>query len=151
MTDIMPAWKEPVFGERYSKLPDLLGERHYDSAAIAALIRKDIKDAIAAGALPKGLKVSVKTDKFSGGSAIRMRIVECPVPVKNPEHAKWMAENPRGYDNPHERYTLEARQIRERLQAIHGAYNFDNSDSTTDYSHVNYYGRVEFDSALEGA
>lgn len=37
----------------------------------AACFRADVKQAIKEGVLPKGLKLSVKTDYFSGGSAIR--------------------------------------------------------------------------------
>jgi hypothetical protein len=39
----------------------------------------------------------------------------------------------------------ELNAILAALKEIHGAYNFDGSDSMVDYYHVNYYGQVEVD------
>ncbi|WP_240509324.1 hypothetical protein [Streptomyces agglomeratus] len=44
---------------------------------------------------------------------------------------------------PHWVPGLELRAILTALEELHGAYNFDGSDSCVGYVHVNYYGQVE--------
>jgi hypothetical protein len=130
-----------------------------DTAAIAKLIRRDIKTAIREGMLPDRWKYSVTIDRFAGGSSIDVRVKDCA--------DAWMACP--GYrigtrhDLPSGGYTAtacgrpdctgehmvlseEAEVAKMTLQRIHFAYNHDGSDSMVDYFDVNYYGHVDFQS-----
>lgn len=103
----------------------------------AKLFHADVKTAIKTGALPKGLKLSVKTDYFSGGSAIRVKIVAVP--------AGFVILDP----TERTRYSTEATTLKRKLESMLNEYNFDGSDTMTDYFHVNFYGSVDFCSELE--
>ena len=134
---------ERVYGSKYSgKL---------SNKEIAAAIRQDIKNAIATGKLPKGLKVSVRYEHFSGGSSIDASITAWPENFMwlNPD---WVVMNHEHQDQYHDnvpRYTEQAKKIIEKLTEIHGAYNHDGSDSMTDHFDVKYYGHVNVDWELE--
>ncbi len=89
--------------------------------------------------MPRQIKVSVRTDYFSGGGAIRVNVYNLP-------------EKGWGYVRETDRWGeprwVPGRQLSAILAApkeIHGAYNFDGSDPRVYYSHVNYYGQVEVD------
>jgi hypothetical protein len=133
---------EKTYGKKY--------DSSLDAAVIAKKIRQDIKAAVKAGDLPKGLKTSVRLQRYAGGRSIDIKIVHCPVQFVNLARVAWEIENPHkapffpvGAIEEH-RYTEEARVLHGRLKAIHEAYNFDGSDIQTDYSNVNYYGSVDF-------
>jgi hypothetical protein len=119
---------------------------------IAKLIRGDIKAAIAAGDLPKGLKCSVRTSGSSTHSAIDITVTAVPAGFLYWTEAFLVHD----LMHPHvcfdgDRTTEEAQAIVRKLEQIHGAYNFDNSDSQTDYFHVRYYGGANFSWKLTGA
>jgi hypothetical protein len=90
--------------------------------------------------MPKGMKVSVTSEYFSGGGAIRMRVYNLP-------------EKGWGYVKELDRYGMhehwvpgpQLKPILDALEQIHGWYNFDGSDAMVDYFHVNYYGGVDVD------
>ena len=116
---------------------------------IAARIRADVKAARAAGELPDALKVSVTTRYYSGGSSIDLNITGGldGIQVYSPERMKVDRDDPRTFhgDNEYPPYTPEYDEILKRLQAIHRAYNFDDSDAQVDYFHVNYHGHAGLD------
>lgn len=118
-------------------------------------IRADIKAAKRAGEIADGVKVSVRYDSFSGGSAIRVKVTEVPADfgIHNREHVAFTTRNP--HDVPPrdlKRYTPEAYELLEKLSGIALAYNRDDSDSMTDYFNTNFYdGRAGFDWQLEAA
>jgi hypothetical protein len=126
---------ERVYGDKYN--------RELSTTEIAARIRADIKGAIAAGELPRGIKVSVRTSYFSGGSSIDLKITAFPGRILRAGH-----DHARGFENY---FTPEAYQAKKTLQAIMDAYNHDGSDITTDYFDVRFYGHAEFDWRLEQA
>lgn len=134
-------WTPPAYGEKLSQIP---ASEKYSNKYIAGLIREDIKAAIKAGGIPR-VKVSVRMRHHS----IDVSITDAPFQVLNPERVKWEAENPSSiapsYGPASEAYTPAAKQLIERLNAIHGAYNYDRSDISSDYFDVNYYGRADFD------
>ncbi len=134
-------WAPPAYGEKFSQLPDA---EKYSNKHIASLIRDDVKTAVAAGAIPR-VKVSVKMRH----PAIDMVVSNVPFQVLNPDRVKWDAETPYTrppYGSPEfEQFTPAGKQLIERLTAIHGAYNFDRSDISSDYFDVNYYGRPEYE------
>jgi len=116
-------------GNKYQTTRDL------DVTAIAKLVRADIKALKIAG-----LKCSVTIERYSGGQSIHVRVVSADVQVWTNEFLK---------ANPHhhfegDRYTPEASELLARLESVLQAYNFDNSDTMTDYFHVRFYGNAEF-------
>lgn len=156
---------ERSYGYQYDKGGKL------DTAAIAKLIRQDIKTAVSEGLLPNRWAYSVRTDRYSGGSSIDVRVKNCgdawmPCPGykvgTRRDHGDgcWTAT---GCGNPwckaggehkdlaaaedHVVLTEEGLAAKMTLERIHGAYNHDGSDSMVDYFDVNYYGIVDFQSA----
>jgi len=122
---------------------------------IAKRIRTDIKEAIKAGRLPKGLQVSITTNRYTGGGSINARITA--LPENMPVYASWYLQERR--DDPHSRpwregesiYSDPLTHIMDTVKELHGAYNRDNSDSMTDYFDRRYYGHVGLDWQLERA
>ncbi|MFF3256984.1 hypothetical protein ACFYWP_39790 [Actinacidiphila glaucinigra] len=125
---------------------------------IAKIIREDIKlarkvdqqmsspgavaiiDALTPlAAMPKQIKVSVRTDYFSGGGAIRVKVYNLPDGwgfVRKRDHRSGRDE---WVPSPAFQKVLDA------LKEIHGAYNYDGSDAQVDHFNVNYYGQVTWD------
>lgn len=143
------------YGAKYEQV------KHLSTTEIAKIIRADIKlarkvetklgtatgsdvalvDSLAALAtMPKCIKVSVTSEYYSGGSAIRVRVYNLP-------------EKGWGYVEELDRYGQythwvpgkDLRAILTALEEIHGAYNYDGSDAMVDYFHVNYHGHVDVD------
>lgn len=112
--------------------------RNMDIAEIAKLIRKEIREK------HKGVKCSVRIDRFAGGQAIRVTIKEAPFRCFNP-----LYDN--GTDSGRDWLTPEARALVKSIEAIRAQYNFDDSDGMVDYFHVRYYGSTEIDWALKKA
>ena len=116
------------------------------TAAIAKLVRADLKAAVAAGELPAG-KYSV-TSSRGGGHSIDVRMSALAVRVV---HNGYRLRHDR--DTPysvlsHEEawlYSIEVRTAIEQVERIVAAYNFDGSDIQTDYFHVNFYSHVSID------
>jgi len=117
----------------------------HDTAALAKLIREDIKAEIAAKRLPPA-KYSVTTDKYSMGSSITVVASKLPFPVLNEAAfhlSKWGAEF--DSDRFRSRYTPEAETLQKKLEAIVGAYHWDRSDPQTDYFHSRFHKDVRLD------
>jgi hypothetical protein len=116
-------------------------------AQVAQAFRRDVKSAIKSGALPAGLKLSVTCPR---GNSIRVEIQACPgVAFVNPHYDPNTAGS-RFMANKY-RYTDAGHALRETLSRMLGAYNFDGSDSMTDYFHVNFYAFIDFDRDFEQA
>jgi len=100
---------------------------------LAKLMRADIK----ALKLPKGFKISVRTESFSGGGAIRICVMAVPEGFNLIESLS---------DGLCQRRTLTpaAKRLLASLKAIHSAYQYDDSDIMTDYFHCRYYGDAEY-------
>lgn len=111
---------------------------------IAKAIRADIKAAMGKPAadpwaLPKGLKVSVRLDKFAGGCSINARITAFPGALLNPAAVvaqKLLPNEPLRYS----RLTKEGDRVVAVLDGLMADYNFDKSDPQSDYFHVRFYG-----------
>lgn len=145
-----PEMYERSYGPKY--------EPGLDTAEIAKRIRASVKTLVKAGTLPADWKYSVRTDRFAGGSAIRVRATsprpimvmtsdeqwEAQVrggdPVRHPETGEWV----RHYGESH---TVEAAAVYAILKVEQAAYNFDGSETQVDYWDVNYYGEVNLDTA----
>lgn len=105
---------------------------------IAALVRKDIKAAVAANDLPKGIEVGVRCH----GSAITATISAFPGAVLNPARVyadavgQW-EKRTRGL------YTAAVRKACDTIEALMNAYLRDSSDISSDYFNCNFYGSVD--------
>ena len=124
-------------GSKYRETKDMAVKE------ISKLIRKEIKIRF-----PE-IKTSVRTD---GATGIDIEIKELPFRVTNPEFVNF------GIDHPHERYpsaldvpryTPKAIELRDAVREIASAYNFDDSDSMTDYFHRRFYLSVDFTYKIE--
>lgn len=142
---------ERSYGYRYAELGD-----HPSAAEIAKAIRADIKQAVAEGLLPARWSYSVRSETFSGGSSVDVRVQDCADAWQACDGGTgcrnvWCsARNDPAYAHgaePHFVYTEEAEAAKITLQRIHDAYNHDGSELMTDYFDVRYYGHVEFESA----
>ncbi|MFE8941169.1 hypothetical protein ACFYNX_27305 [Streptomyces sp. NPDC007872] len=139
---------EVVYGDKYEQVKNM---RLPD---IAKLMRADIKIARKVGTksstpgalatvdplgdMPKEIKVSVTSEYFAGGGAIRMRVKDIPL--------EW------GFVQERDRWgdmrwvpSVAFAAVLTDLEVIHQAYNYDGSDSQVDYFHVNFYGSVDYE------
>lgn len=117
-----------------------------DIKEIAKLVRQDIKAAVKAGDLPK-LKASVRISRYSMGQSLDVEIKEVDCPVANPDR---VADDLLGVHPPnHKLCTDEAYAVKDKVQVLVDEYNYDNSDSMTDYFDVNFYCRVNFSFELK--
>jgi len=136
---------ERIYGAKYQETRDL------NRTQIAALIRTDIKAAVADGRLPKG-KYSVKTENWSMGGAIEVRIREFSRPFLTLEYVAWYLDEEKigfrgGKTRPVE-HTAEGKAALYLLRVIMDSYNYDGSDSQSDHFDVRFYGHPEFASEL---
>src|SRR5512146_560522 len=116
---------EIAYGPKYNK--DL------NTTQIAAHFRADVKAAQKAGTLPRGLKLSVRTSYFSGGSSIHVGIKAVPFQVLSREWEFNNFSNPNVFQANCEMYTPAARALIKTLEGMLKAYNFDGSDIQSDY------------------
>ena len=116
---------------------------------IPALMRADIKQALADGTLPAGLKVSVRRRRVTHEWAIDMTVTAYPGQALNDDLFDWVQNADWAAPMPPGRYTAEMSHTLDVLREIHSAYNYDGSDPMTDYFDVHYYGRVDVSSDVE--
>jgi hypothetical protein len=128
MTYTMP---EPRVGDNWT-------DTYRPLKDIAADIRANIKAAKKAGDLPADLKVSVRTDLYAGGGAIRVTLSGWTT------EQVWTTETDAVYGWG---YTLthDAARVQGHVEQIRRSYNRDASDSMVDYFDVTYYGSTEWD------
>lgn len=120
-------WK----GEKYETTKDL------STTDIAKLIRKDIKECF------PSIKVSVRTQYFSGGSSIDVYIIDAGFNQINPE---WAPQNPLLSVS---RYTERGKQLLKDIEAIGNKYNRSDCDGMIDYFDVHFYYHVTYDYDFE--
>jgi len=117
---------------------------------ITQIIRNNIKQAKKDGILPQDLRVSVRMRKVTWDHAIDMTITKLDTKIFNEEFIRWEMEHPHDpYPANIPRYEPETQRILDMLRGFHDDYNYDRSDSMTDYFDVNYYGGVSIDFRLE--
>jgi hypothetical protein len=143
----VPAYCDPsneVRGAKYETT------RSLDIKDIAARMRADIK----ALKLNKAIKVSVRIQRFSGGCSIDIRAT-VPETFRfwSDAAASWFKQFPL-HDNRiplgrDEQHAPEYATLIGQLERIHGAYNRNNSDSSSDYFCVRYYGHASIDGAWQ--
>lgn len=152
---------ERSYGAKYAE-----PAKYARAADIAKLIRRDIKDAIKQGLLPgKASNYSVRSESFSGGSAIRVKAIgldgmwqQCEGIIPGSEDGygarycrnHWCkAKEDRPGAEYHDILSVEGQRVEKILKDLHSAYNHDGSDSMVDYFDVRYYGQAEIESAWE--
>lgn len=134
---------ETAYGPLYHELTRLTGKDYPSAADIAKLIRADIKRGVANGDLPAtfagidggtyDVTYAVTVENYSGGRSINIEVRGVP------EKARLeMRTDFRGYECMAD--TDDAKALLAKLKTYHWAYNYDGSDSMTDYYHVNYGG-----------
>lgn len=126
--------------------PDFYGSKYtgYQPAAqVSKQIRQDLKAAQAAGEIPADLTFSVKSDSYSMGQSVNVKI------QGRTEAQVWKTEtvNEHGFDREVRRFHPEAEAVLDKVRAIANAYNRDRSDSMVDYFDVMYYLHVDYESA----
>ena len=117
---------ERKYGERYNQTLDIVD--------IAKLVRKEIRLN-----MPE-IKVSVTTERFSGGQSLDVHIKECDF---------WIMQSESNVTR--ERYTPEAIEVIESIRRLIAGYNHNGSEIQVDYFDVNFYSNVSFDWQLEKA
>jgi hypothetical protein len=132
------------FGPPYGYTVGAKYDSSLDIVAIAKLVRAEIKASIKAGTLP-ALKTSVKISRYSMGQSLDVTIMDCPADVVSDEYAAFDLAHGINVYNRHPFLNQVGKNIQERLQAICDQYNYDRSDSQTDYFDVNFGGRVTWD------
>lgn len=146
-TAFVPAYCDPGNETRGAKYE---ATRHLPPREISARIRADIKEAQKAGRIDRAAKVSVRMESYSGGWSVDVRVTALPpgFRVTSESYAAWVKQF-----GPDRRPPMAWRECRseqyhalmDALEDIRGAYNRDNSDSTTDYFDVRYYGSTSID------
>lgn len=127
-----------AYGKKY--------EKGLDVAGIAKRVRADLKTAVAAGELPAA-KYSVTISRYAGGQSLSVRINGVPFAIVNEERVRRDTLEPHTYHaDTLFLHSERGRELLGKVEAIVAAYNFDGSDSMTDYFHVNFYGHVDFGS-----
>ena len=130
-------------------------DKNLTTTDIAKRFRADVKEAVQQGELPR-MKVSVRTRYFSGGSSIDVAVqrIEGVDRIVNPEALRLAVQDPHGF-NRVPRLAPEVEAVRAQLERMLRAYNYDNSDITSDYFCVRFYAHVEvvmnWDAELERA
>jgi hypothetical protein len=125
--------------------------RYLSLTEIAKLIREDLKMARKAGQAAPGsadlaivdpvadapaqIRYSVRTQYYAGGGAIDLLIKNVP--------ADWGWTEEAGEFGPCKVATRAFAALVDEVERIYNAYNYDNSDSQTDYFDRNYWGNVQ--------
>lgn len=114
---------------------------------VAALVRKDIKAAVASGELPAGT-YSVRTQTYSLGSSIDIRWIVPTIRVFNAAHLRWEVANPFASFStaPQEAKQIasaEAASVEAKLEAILATYNRVEVDFASDYHNVRFHWSVD--------
>lgn len=113
----------PMVGNKWSSATDKLS-----TTEIAKLVRQDVAKVFNK---KDGWKISITSEYFSGGSSINLTVKSSPIVLREyDEDLGYMVLNEKG------------KLIRKQLEELVDAYNYDGSDSQTDYFHRNYYSHV---------
>lgn len=139
--EIAPVEIEP---QGYEKNGVWYGGR-YDSALsttdICKKIRQHLKEEQAKNPLFTFSKFSVRKEHHK---SIVVRVVEMGFNPLNPERVDMETDRKcNSYGMPY--YTPDGKAFFDRIKAIVDSYNFDGSDTQTDYFHVNFYSDVNLD------
>lgn len=113
-------------------------------AQISRDVRADLKEAQKAGYLPPDLRISVRSDSYSMGQAMRLSVTG----LSDEELYQPQSDIDMSWER---RNTAYAREVRDRIEAIARAYDQTDSESQTDYYHGTYHCFVELIDAERAA
>lgn len=121
----------------------------------AKRVRAEIKALQASGTLPKG-KISVKTDKYSMGCSLTVRVVSVEADLFNPSRLWHEIASPNNYWDKSDymaldRSSAEGERVEAVLEAIVAPYHRDDSDSMTDCYNVNFHKSIDVFSSEQRA
>jgi hypothetical protein len=105
-------------GNKYTETQNL------DIKEIAKLVRADLKQF-------KDCKFSVSIERYSMGQSLNVYIMQTPFDVYE-------------YIEEERKYTLRANNLVTEVKNILNQYNYDNSDSMTDYFDTRFYSDIRF-------
>lgn len=120
----------------------LHGENRSTLEEVYARIRQEIKLAQAAGIIPAGTKISVRSPHHK---SLRVEVVAWSGAVFSDEYTAHLLA-PEEYAAPHyrnERLAPELAATIKLLETLTNRHNFDESRSEEDYFHVGYYDSVD--------
>lgn len=123
-------------------------QRNLDIKEIAKIIRTDLRKNF------KGFKFSVKIKRYTGGQSLNVSIKDVPENfilfsdyytecLKQNEDFNWALS----YD----KYSDEAIMLKRYIEHRVSQYNYDDSDTQTDYFNVNFYSHIDFGWEFERA
>lgn len=154
---VMPSWMDfsRTYGSKYASM----GGKYMTAAEIAKLVRADIKLALKVArvtgepgalaladplaTLPPEVKVTVRTQTYSGGRSIDVVMRDVP------EDWGFSMQPDRYYPSTLRSYpTQELKAAAQVLKDILQAYNYDGSRPEVDYYDVNFYGHVMLPNGL---
>jgi len=113
--------------------------KNLSTTEIAKLIRKEIKQKF------PNIKASVRTEYFSGGSAINVVIKECNFNPINPNYQ--LNSIALAYQNP--RYTDRGQKLLDDIEKIGNQYRYSDCDGMIDYFNVNFWFDVRYSYEFE--
>jgi len=116
--------------------------REMSTTDVAKQVRSWITAQKKAGHFPKELKVSVRSQYFSGGSSIDASITQVP--------ADWDLFNREWFETVERhgfcalrhdcaKYSAQVEKIRAEVKAYIDSFNYDGSETQVDYFDVNFY------------
>ncbi|MGC0252632.1 hypothetical protein [Pseudactinotalea sp. Z1748] len=154
LLDANPTWQPasgvPAGDEMYSKTYGgraLTTDGQYRSTTeINKMIRADIKNAVAGGYLPEDLDYRVHKHDSSLSSSINIT-AEGTGPLEYYDRRDAL----RGYGEPQLQKSPYVKEIEKRLGKIAFQYNWDGSDTQSDYFDVNFYQDARVVSPLDAA
>lgn len=115
-----------TIGAKYEETKDL------DIKEIAKLVRADIKKEF------PDIKTSVTIERYSMGQSLNVRVTESDTQLKNYSYDHTFKTNPQGM-------TERGKEVKQGITNIVEAYNFDDSDSMSDYYHVRFHSSIRFE------
>jgi hypothetical protein len=129
-------------GSKYNETSNL------DISEIAKLVRTELKSEF------PNAKFAVTISRFSGGRSMDITIKEVGFNPFSTEYNDFLKSNEKLSEwNKNAFYKWDAiptynekfEELRKRVESIVNQYNFDDSDSMSDYSHVRFYSHVRMD------
>jgi len=103
-------------------------DHRLDTISIAKMIRSDIKQAVKDGKFPEGLKIVIRTERFSAGTSIDVTITEVPAGTAIQVDGK---------------PTIQALVWIEAIRDLVLAYHSEGADKVGDHLLPNFYYRIQ--------
>jgi hypothetical protein len=140
------AERERILAVRASHWTGSKYQQGRDIAEVAKDVRKDLRAAVKARQLPKGFKASVRIERYSMGRSLNVVVKAAPgVQIFNDTYLAAMGKglswppSDRAAWPKHGRFTAEGVALQKTVEDICNAYNYDRSDSMTDYYNTAFH------------